>query len=216
MEIAPNVHSIPGVIGNVYLIVAPDGLTLIDTGLGGSDRKILRYIAGIGRAPGDVQRILVTHSDGDHVGALAAVKTATGARIFASAIEARAIQAGKVSRPLKGWGRLIGLLAAPFFRAHPVQVDEYLDDGQSVGGLLVISTPGHTPGHLSFFAPSEKILFCGDSMVEEKGRLRASRGMNTWDQERADASVRRQAALGARIVCSGHGAVVMGAPVPSP
>jgi hypothetical protein len=45
-------------------------------------------------------------------------------------------------------------------------------------------------------------------MVSENGALRESRGFNTWDEAKAIESVRRQAALGAQIVCVGHGPVV--------
>jgi len=77
--------------------------------------------------------------------------------------------------------------------------------------LRVVETFGHTPGHISLFAPSAGILFVGDSLVSDKNGLRGSRGANTWDQDKANAAVRKQAALGARIVCSGHGSVVMDA-----
>ena len=89
MEVAPNVHLIPGITANPYLIVDADGLTLIDAGLPGSDRKILRALAGLGYyAPKDLKRILITHAGFDHVGGLARLKAATGARVYASAIAA--------------------------------------------------------------------------------------------------------------------------------
>jgi glyoxylase-like metal-dependent hydrolase (beta-lactamase superfamily II) len=44
MKIAPNIHIIPGVTANPYLLLDPDGLTLIDTGIPGSAHKILKYI----------------------------------------------------------------------------------------------------------------------------------------------------------------------------
>ncbi len=212
MEIIPNVHLVPGVIANPYLIVEPDGLTLIDTGLAGSHKKILKYIAGLGRAPGDLRRIVITHADGDHVGSLAALKQATGARCYASRSEAEAIAAGRPSRELKTRGvqKLLFGLIAPLFKARPAVVDEVLAAEQTLpvlGGLRVIETPGHTPGHVSLFAPAAGILFAGDSMVSSGGALRESRGMNTWDERLAIESVRRQAALGARIVCVGHGPV---------
>jgi len=53
VEIIPNVHLIPNIVANPYLLIDPDGLTLIDAGLPGSQRKILRYLAGrelIGRS----------------------------------------------------------------------------------------------------------------------------------------------------------------------
>ncbi len=214
MEISPNVHLIPSSIVNVYLIIDPDGLTLIDTGLAGNAKKVLNYITGLGKQPGDLKRIILTHSDGDHVGALAALKAATGARVFASPIEARAIEAAHPSRELKMKGvqaLLFKYIAGPMFRVKPAHVDELINDGDVLpvlGGLHVVATIGHTPGHISLYAPAHKILFAGDSMVSEKTGLRVSRGMNTWDEAKAKEAVKIQAALGAEIVCVGHGSVV--------
>ena len=78
-------------------------------------------------------------------------------------------------------------------------------DGQILpvlGGLRVIETPGHTPGHISLYSASTGILFCGDSIVSGEAGLRGSSGANNWDQAKSDESVRKQAALGARILCS--------------
>jgi glyoxylase-like metal-dependent hydrolase (beta-lactamase superfamily II) len=215
MEIIPNVHLIPKTVANPYLLIDPDGLTLIDAGLPGSHKKILRYLAGLGYAPVDLKRILITHADFDHVGGLAALKAATGARVYASPAEARAMAERHASRPLKPRRVIVRLLVhlmASLFKPAPIQVDELLSDGQTLpllGGLRVIETPGHTPGHISLFAASAGILFCGDSIVSGESGLRGSSGANNWDQAQSDESVRRQAALGARILCSGHGPVVM-------
>jgi len=199
------------------LIVDPDGLTLIDTGLAGNAKRVLQYVEGLGRKPGDVKRIIITHADGDHVGSLAALKAATGARVYANAAEAEAIAAGRSSRDLKADDLLLKLVFAitgRLFRASPAQVDELVTEGQALpalGGLRVVETFGHTPGHISLFAPSAGILFVGDSLVSNKDGLRGSRGANTWDQDKANAAVRKQATLGAQVVCSGHGPVVMDA-----
>ena len=100
MEIIPNLHLVPGVIAHPYLIVDADGLTLIDTGLALAWRRILRFITRIGHTPDSLRRIIVTHSDGDHAGGLAALIAASGARAYASAVEAEAIAAGHVPREL--------------------------------------------------------------------------------------------------------------------
>lgn len=217
MEIVPNVHVIPGGMVNCFLIVDPDGLTLVDTGMPGNANKILKYVEGLGHRPSDLKRILITHADGDHVGSLAALKAATGARVYANTAEAEAIAAGRSSRDLKSDNLLLKLVFAitgRLFKASPAQVDELVTEGQvlpALGGLRVVETSGHTPGHISLFAPSSGLLFVGDSLVSGKDGLRGSRGANTWDQDKANAAVRKQAALGARIVCSGHGPVVMDA-----
>jgi len=213
MEIIPNVHLITATFVNMYLIVDPDGLTLIDTGMSGSEKRILKYTADLGRAPSDVRRIIITHSDADHVGGLAALKAATGARVYANAIEAEAIAAGRASRALKprGLERVLISLVAGLIKIAPATVDEFLTDGQVLpvlGGLRVVETFGHTPGHISLFAPTVGVLFAGDSIVSGNGKLMPSRGSNTWDMDKALEAVRVQTALGAQIVCSGHGPVV--------
>ena len=218
MKILDNVFLVPGVVANPYILVDSDGLTIIDTGLPRSERKILAYVASLGSSAHDVKRILLTHSDLDHVGGLAALHKLTGARTYASRIEADAIAAGKSSRQINISGfsvrRLMFTLLRPFMKAAPFQVDEVLTDGQilpALGGLRVIDTSGHTPGHISLFAPAAGILFCGDSLVTDENGIHGSRPGLTWDDAKAREAERKQAALGAHIVCSGHGPVVMDA-----
>ena len=218
MKIADNIFIIPEVVANPYLILDADGVTLIDAGMPHTEKKILDYLAGLGRSPGDLKRIILTHSDIDHVGSLAALRAASGAHTYASRIEADAIAKGKASRQIKRKGfsmrRLMFSLLGPFMRPKPVKIDEFLTDGQILpiaGGLRVIDTSGHTPGHISLFAAASGVLFCGDSMVTDEAGIHGSRPGLTWDAAKAEQAVRRQAALGARIVCSGHGPVVMDA-----
>ena len=214
MEIAPNVHLVPGIIANPYIIVDADGLTLIDAGLPGSQKKILQYISERGYSAQNIVRIILTHSDLDHFGGAAAIKRASGARVFASAIEADAISKGVASRqirPRASARRVFMSVVRLFFKPEPVHVDQIVAEGQTLpalGGLLVLETPGHTPGHISLFSPSTGVLFVGDSIVSHDGTLVPSLPANTWDAEKAAASVRKQAALHPRLVCSGHGPVV--------
>ncbi len=218
MKITDNVYVVPGVVSNTYILVDPDGLTIIDSALPRSEKKILAFVASLGKSAHDVKRIILTHSDIDHVGSLAALQKATGAYTYASKIEADAIAAGRPSRMIQPAGfsvrRVMFGLLRPFMKAAPLKVDEVVTDGQilpALGGLRVIETPGHTPGHISLFAPAVGILFCGDSMVTDENGIHGSRPGLTWSDTKARESERRQAALGARIVCSGHGPVVMDA-----
>ena len=217
MRIIDDVYVVPDVIANPYIIVDADGLTLIDTGLPHHEQTILAYVAGLGKAAREVKRIVLTHSDFDHFGSLAALHKLTGARTYASKPEADAIAMGRPSRfPRMPAGslmrRLRYLRMRLFVKAAPFQVDEILTDGQVLpvlGGLRVVETPGHTPGHISLFAPAAGILFCGDSMVTYDNTIDDDpRPAATWDQASAKASIVRQSLLGAQIVCSGHGPVV--------
>jgi glyoxylase-like metal-dependent hydrolase (beta-lactamase superfamily II) len=218
VKIIDNIFVVPGVVANPYILVDADGLTVIDTGLPRSERKILTYVASLGKSARDVKRIILTHADLDHVGGLAALHKLTGARTYASRIEADAIAAGRPSRQINSSGfsvmRLMFILLRPFMKATHFQVDEILTNGQilpALGGLRVIETSGHTPGHISLFAPAVGVLFCGDSLVTDENGIHGSRSGLTWDDAQAKEAVRTQAELGARIVCSGHGPVIMDA-----
>ncbi len=214
MEIVPHVHQIPGVMANPYLILDGDDLTLIDVGMPGNHKRILEYIAEIGHTPSELKRILITHSDLDHVGSLRRLQKATGARTYASAIEAAAIARGKSSRTIKPRKLRMRLLIGIFgslLKGAPGHIDELLTDGQSLpvlGGLTVLETAGHTPGHVSFYSPSTGVLFAGDSIISRDNQLVGSLPANTWDQTKAAEAVRKQTALSPRVVCSGHGPVV--------
>jgi glyoxylase-like metal-dependent hydrolase (beta-lactamase superfamily II) len=216
MNIADGVFVVPEVAANTYVLMDLDGLTLIDAGLPRSQGKILRFISGLGRSARDVKRILLTHADWDHVGSLAALYRATGARTYASPIEAQAIAEGRSSRPTKlpSTTSFVRRLMRRLMSPRPFQVDELLADGQVLpvlGGLQVVDTAGHCPGHISFYSPSTGILFCGDSMITDEHGLHGSRPVFTWDAVMAQDAVKKQASLGARIVCSGHGPAVMDA-----
>jgi glyoxylase-like metal-dependent hydrolase (beta-lactamase superfamily II) len=79
-----------------------------------------------------------------------------------------------------------------------------------LGGLKAIFTPGHTPGHVSFYSQSKKILFAGDSLNTMGGKLQFTDGPFTGDFVQGQNSVRIEAALGAEIVCCGHGVPLQG------
>lgn len=216
MKITDTIFLVPNLVCNTYILMDPDGLTIIDSGLPRSEKKILAFVASLGKSAQDVKRIILTHSDIDHIGSLAALQKATGARTYASQIEAEAIAKGKASREIKPKGfslrRVLLAIVGPFYKAQPFQVQEIVSEGQTLpalGGLQVLETPGHTPGHISLFSQSTGVLFCGDSIVANENGLHGSRPGLTWDEGQARASERKQAGLGARIVCSGHGPVVM-------
>ncbi|GAB4580337.1 MAG: MBL fold metallo-hydrolase [Anaerolineales bacterium] len=216
MEIIPRIHLISGPIVNCYLIVEETGLTLIDTGLAAYEKRIVAYIASLGYSLHDLKRILLTHSDGDHAGSAAALRAASGAKVCASAIEAEAVALGMASRKprFNAVGRFLAGLMSNFFKYTPCPVDHILTPGMDLPvleRLWVVPSPGHTPGHLSFYSAAFKILFAGDSMRSKNDELFCSNGPVTWDEGEALASVRLQAAMRPRIVCVGHGKVIKNA-----
>jgi glyoxylase-like metal-dependent hydrolase (beta-lactamase superfamily II) len=74
------------------------------------------------------------------------------------------------------------------------KVDRTLNDGEELplhGGIEVIHTPGHTPGHLSLFVEKAGLLIAGDELRVEEGELVGPSEWATPDMERANASLRK-------------------------
>jgi glyoxylase-like metal-dependent hydrolase (beta-lactamase superfamily II) len=210
-QITPDVYRLSGlVMGSVYLIVDPDGLTLIDASIASAGPKILRQIADLGRSPGDVKRILITHGHPDHVGALPVVQRATGAAVWTSAIDRPVIE-GQAPLPQAPPEKRTGL--ARFIKLPPQTlpaspVHRELREGEALpevlGGIQVLATPGHTPGHLAFWQPERRILFCGD-VIFHLPNLRLPIALFTVDMDENRRSVGRLAELDPAVVCFGHG-----------
>jgi glyoxylase-like metal-dependent hydrolase (beta-lactamase superfamily II) len=215
LEVSADVYQLSNSFVNLYLIREPDGLTLIDAGLKSSAPKlVLAAISKLGRAPQDLKRILVTHADGDHVGGLSELRAASGAKVFISPRDGAMLERGLAGRPAKG---VIGAVASFVTqRLAPIvacKADEVLEDGQTIealGGLQVIATTGHTPGHLAFFAPRDGVLFAGDAMMAMSGTLQWRDGPFTDNYVAGLQSVRKLEGLQPRVVCCGHGNPVRG------
>lgn len=214
-EVIPGVYQLPNGFVNLYLILEPDSATLIDTGLQKSGAAlVLSALEQLGRKPSDLKRMLITHADPDHIGSVAALKTASGAAVMIGRGDAPAMARGVAARPPNSaLVRLMFSLMLP--KSVPVQIaDVQLEDGavipEVLGGLQVIATPGHTAGHVAFYGPRDRILFAGDSMTVGGGKLRWSNGPFTLDYRQGFASVRRLEALHPTTVCCGHGHPVQG------
>lgn len=210
MELLPSVHLIKNIFVNQYLITGQEGLLLIDTGIGGNQSRILNTMRSLGYQPADLKQIVITHADGDHYGSLAELEKATHAITYAHAIEIKAIQSGGSSRELKpeGFQKLLFAIFRPMIKTQPAAIECPLAGGESfnyLGGLQVILTPGHTPGHISLFASEKGILFAGDSIQVVNGSPCPSAKGNTWDIEKAEESFQKQMDLKPTAILAGHG-----------
>lgn len=192
-----------------YLLVGDSTAILIDTGLSLFSPWFLRELAKV--VPDHhIDSILITHADGDHTGAVKPIRLAYHSRIAASEAEAAAMRNGHMSRPVAPSHNLVRLIvkaALPIFNTPPTEVDTILAPGQIIpilGGLQVLDSAGHTPGHLSFFLPKQRILFAGDSIVERNHVPSPAFGFNCWNETLARQSFERQMALNPRHLCCGH------------
>jgi len=215
VEIVPNVHLVPGMRGaNVYLLLG-SLLTLVDTGMPGSEEMILSYIQGLGLAASDLARIVITHYHLDHVGSLAAIKARTAGRVLAHPGDAPFISGEQPPPPVRSaiWRVLFRLLGPVLPQADPAPVDVILQDGdhlELLGGSTVVHVPGHTPGSIALHFPSERLLVCGEAIDHRWDRLGLPPKPFIDDMNQALASLRRLAELEFDVLCPGHGAPIVG------
>jgi glyoxylase-like metal-dependent hydrolase (beta-lactamase superfamily II) len=211
-RIVPDLYTFTGLpVGRVYLITEGDGLTLIDASVSIAAGSILRQIGKLGFAASDVRRILITHAHPDHVGALPALVAATGAEVWASRLERPVIE-GAIPIPLPPAASLRGLssLMRPGQTFLPrVPVARELRDSETLsevfGGLQVIATPGHAPGHLAFWSPERRLIIMGDVIMNFPIRMRLPIAAFTYDMAENIRSLGRVARLEPQIACFGHG-----------
>jgi glyoxylase-like metal-dependent hydrolase (beta-lactamase superfamily II) len=158
---------------NAFLIDGDDGLTLVDVGWASASRRLLSVVADLGRKPSDIKRVVLTHAHADHVQGAGLLRRLTGARILVHHADARWLRLGRV--PPDGRSGFLGRQIDRVPKAHwqPFEADATLEDGDLVsgsGGLRVIHTPGHSPGHIVLLHEPTRTLLAGDA-VFNRGQL---------------------------------------------
>jgi len=168
---------------SAYVIDRGDGLVVVDTGVGGSAAAINAAIEEYGKSWNDVGYLIATHDHPDHVGSFNAVlNLATDADVFAGDPDAPGIAA---DRPI-----------TPLF------------DGDTVNGIQIVATPGHTPGSISLLDPDVG-LFSGDAMQGANGTAIGPNPRFTPDLPTAFESVKRLATFTYEQAFFGHGEPVL-------
>jgi len=213
-ELAPGIHRLGhGAGGLVSAFLIDDGgeLSLVDTLFEDDARLVLQAIRGLGRSVSDLKRIVLTHAHRSHLGGLAALKRASGAKVYAHAWEADIVAGDRRAQPvtilpkqsLKLLKFQLGLrLNRP--KHAPCPVDETLADDDAFGPLQVLHAPGHTPGHLAFFWPERSCLIAGDAIATWPSLCPGWTAFTLNEAQHA-VSLRRMAGLDARVVGVGHG-----------
>jgi len=188
---------------NAYVL----GDVLVDAGTAGMGKKLPGKLGGH-----TIAAHTLTHAHPDHAGGSKAVVDALGVPFWVPAGDAQAVEQGRTVAPP---GRLKGLIEAGG-KFKTVPIERRLQEGDTVADFTVLDTPGHSPGHISFWRESDRVLICGDvwfnmNVLTLRPGLRAPLGLPTVDPAENARSEQRLVDLKPDIVGFGHGPVMTGA-----
>lgn len=208
----------------IYPVVVYDKerAMLVDTGYPGLGTRLMDALAGLGMSADQLDAIMITHQDLDHIGSLP--------ELLALKEKGITVLAHELERPyIEGQRMLLkhtpeALAAAEsmlppdlpaqwreaFLRVlkHPphAPVNTLVADGDELeGGLCVIHTPGHSPGHISLYHRPSRTLIAGDALTTAGGVLFGPDPTATPDMETALDSLRKLADYDIDSVICYHG-----------
>lgn len=150
-----------------YLIEHEGEWTMIDAGHSDNAKAICQEVKNFLKDK-KLSRVLITHGHLDHTGSLLElIEAYPDLRICAHADEIPFLE-GRKYRSCKGESLTFNL-AKYILEESIIKVpSKYLDaiqEGQEIGGIRVLCSPGHTPGSLSYIHEASGSLFCGDCFM---------------------------------------------------
>ncbi|MGH8923973.1 MAG: MBL fold metallo-hydrolase [Acidimicrobiia bacterium] len=165
---------------SAYIVVRGSEGAIVDTGVSGSEGEIEATLGEVGLGWGQVGHVILTHRHPDHQGSAPAVlAAATGATGYA------------------GEGDLASITSPRELTA--------VADGDTVFGLDVVATPGHTAGHICLLDPLAGVLVAGDALVGAEAGVVGPDPQFSSDHEEALRSVEKLAGFTYEQILFGHG-----------
>ena len=227
--VAPRVWGMKTIFANLYFVANPDGTwVLVDTGVKGfalQIRQAADSIFGENSAP---QAIILTHGHFDHTGNVKELANYWQVPVYAHMMEfpyLTGMSSYPPADPSVGGGAMAYL--SFIFPKKPININQSLvllpEDGSvpALEGWRWVFTPGHSPGHVSFFREEDKLLIAGDAfttrdaesaiaVMTEKREVHGPPNYYTPDWGSAHRSVETLLHLGPKIAATGHGKPMKG------
>jgi glyoxylase-like metal-dependent hydrolase (beta-lactamase superfamily II) len=222
-DVVAGIHRIEEAYTNWYLVEDAGKVTVVDAGFPRSWGTLHDALQAIGRSPGDVEAVVLTHAHFDHMGFAARARKELGVPIHAHEREIELLENPrdyKHERPILPYlrnGHFRRVLAAMTMKAallvRGISEARTYTDGEELdvpGRPRAVFTPGHTFGHSSLHLSERGALIAGDAIVTcdpytgRTGPRLVARGA-TADSELALRSLDAIEATGAQTVLGGHG-----------
>ena len=225
-QIADDVLRIPVKIGNCYLVGDRDEWVLVDAGVEGQADRIRAIAAERFGENSRPEAIILTHGHFDHAGSAGKLAERWDVAIYAHKLEMPYLT-GRSKYPPPD--PTVGGFMAQMIRLVPNKAFDYtehmlelpLGEAPGMTDWAVIETPGHSPGHVSFYRESDGVLLAGDAFAT----VDQTKAMNlftmkpevalpptyyTCDWDSAYDSVQRLAELEPEVIAAGHGEPMSG------
>lgn len=223
MELTPHLHRIGNDIVAAYLIVTPEGITIIDAGLAGHYSDLVKEIRILGRSIDDVKGLILTHGDGDHVGFAERLRRDHGVPIYIESHDVSRAKGGpkpKNAKQTMKLGAMLGFLAYTIrkggLRTTWLTDVVEIHAGQTLdlpGAPQIIGLPGHSEGSVAIYSPLVDAVFVGDGLTTRDvltGKTGPAPAPFTDEPAEAVESLQALVATGAKWVLPGHGAPFSG------
>lgn len=207
------------------LIWDTESAILVDTGFPGLEQQIREAFEKAGVDFAVLNKVILTHQDIDHIGSLPGILADSQHKIEVLAhkiekpyiegdkplIKAASIKRSKVLETLPEEQRK--RLEMAFMNPPKAKVDSTVEDGEELpycGGIMIITTPGHTPGHICLYHKRSKTLIAGDALNVEDGQLFGPNPNVTFDIDEAIHSLKKLTQYDIDTVICHHGGIFKG------
>jgi glyoxylase-like metal-dependent hydrolase (beta-lactamase superfamily II) len=199
---------VSGILSTLHPVIVSDDqeMVLFDCGHKGAIDQLNDKAFSAGFDLNRLSKVIITHHDHDHMGSLADLKRQyPWVKVYASDVEAEFIRGHVKSVRLQQAEEQCELLPEDqkehaqkridmLRKIEPVEVDGILEDGDVIdvcGGIEVVATPGHLPGHISLYLHDFKTMIAGDALIVADGKLYRANPRFTLDKDEAYTSARR-------------------------
>lgn len=207
-NIAKDVYQIPLFPRNAINCYVVEGV-LIDAGIRSSANIILNALKNK-----TITKHVLTHAHADHQGSSKIICETLNIPLWCSEPEKQAAENGNVIFEYPNPNHIISKFQKNFWAGKGHPVSHTLKEGDTIAGFTIIETPGHSSGHLSFFREFDGVLIVGDVMTNMNllttiVGLHEPPNLFTTNQGRNRESIKKLASLKPKILCFGHGPVLI-------